>query len=179
MGESFKQKKSLLSQALRASTPVASSPAASSSSQSYSREYLSELKAATPSRAPKAEESTSDTEDVNDLSRAARDKYASVISADSAAGIPDPAAIAAAKNRRKAALDAQRHGVDIGEDYISLGKDPHPESRLMREEDEGEDGDEGLADYTGVNERLYIGKKANKAAARRLKGEIGELIDER
>ncbi len=49
----------------------------------------------------------------------------------------------------------------------------------MREEDEGEDGDEDLADYTGVNDRLYLGKGANKRAAQRLKGEIGELIEDR
>jgi GC-rich sequence DNA-binding factor len=49
----------------------------------------------------------------------------------------------------------------------------------MLEEDEGEDGDEDLADYTGVNDRLYLGKGANKRAAQRLKGEIGELIEDR
>ncbi|KLT41564.1 hypothetical protein CC85DRAFT_261824 [Cutaneotrichosporon oleaginosum] len=172
----FKQKKSLLSQALRASTPIASSPgaAAAASPQSYSADYLSELKAATPTRAPTAEESGS-----GHVSLAAREKYATEIDADSAAGIPDPAAIAAAKNRRKAAVHARRHGIEPGEDYISLGKEPHPESRLMREEDEGEEGDEGLADYTGVNDRLYLGKSANKRAAQRLKGEIGELIEDR
>ncbi|BEI96045.1 hypothetical protein CcaverHIS631_0109940 [Cutaneotrichosporon cavernicola] len=171
----FKQKKSLLSQALRASTPIASSQAAAaSSSQSYSAEYLSELKAATPTRAPAAD----DDDDSGNLSRAARDKYASVIDADSAAGIPDPVAIAAAKNRRKAVVEAKRHGIEPGEDFISLGKEPHPESRLMREEDEGEDGDEDLADYTGANDRLYLGKNANKRAAQRLKGEIGELIED-
>lgn len=107
------------------------------------------------------------------------EKYASVIDADSAVGIPDPAAIAAAKTRRKAAVDARRQGIEPGDDFISLGKEPHPESRLMREEDEGEDGDEGLEDYTGANDRLYIGKSANKRAAQRLKGEIGELIEDR
>ena len=36
-----------------------------------------------------------------------------------------------------------------------------------------------MADYTEANERLFLGKQANKSAARRLKGEIGELIDDR
>lgn len=36
-----------------------------------------------------------------------------------------------------------------------------------------------LADYTEVNERVQLGKGANRAAARRLKGEIGELIADR
>ena len=35
-----------------------------------------------------------------------------------------------------------------------------------------------LAEYTEANERLHLGKGANKAAARRLKGEIGEMIDD-
>ncbi|GMK57675.1 hypothetical protein CspeluHIS016_0405090 [Cutaneotrichosporon spelunceum] len=170
----FKQKKSLLSQALSASTPIASSSAAAtSSSQSYSAQYLSELKAATPTRA-----SAADDGDSGKLSRAAREKYASIIDAETAAGIPDPVAIAAAKNRRKAAVEAKRHGIEPGEDFISLGKEPHPESRLMREEDEGEDGDEDLADYTGANDQLFLGKNANKRAAQRLKGEIGELIED-
>jgi GC-rich sequence DNA-binding factor len=33
-----------------------------------------------------------------------------------------------------------------------------------------------LAEYTEAKDRLYIGKKANKDAARRMKGEIGEMI---
>jgi len=36
-----------------------------------------------------------------------------------------------------------------------------------------------LAEYTEQNDKLYLGKKANKAAARRMKGEIGEMIDDR
>jgi hypothetical protein len=36
-----------------------------------------------------------------------------------------------------------------------------------------------LAEYTEANDRLYLGKKANKAAARRMKGEIGEMIADR
>jgi len=73
-------------------------------------------------------------------------------------------------------------------------KGPHPESRLMREEDEGDEGDEGesfpsvpvgsllmidMAMYTEANDKLHIGKKAKGEAARRLRNEIGELIDDR
>jgi GC-rich sequence DNA-binding factor len=36
-----------------------------------------------------------------------------------------------------------------------------------------------LADFTGASDRLHLGKSANKAAARRLKGEIGEMIADR
>jgi GC-rich sequence DNA-binding factor len=35
-----------------------------------------------------------------------------------------------------------------------------------------------MADYTEANSRLPLGKNANRLAARRLKGEIGEMIDE-
>ena len=37
----------------------------------------------------------------------------------------------------------------------------------------------GLADYTEVNDKVFLGKSANKAAARRMRGEIGEMIEER
>lgn len=98
---------------------------------------------------------------------------------DESAGIPDAAAIAAAKNRRAQASRGTAGGEE--EDYISLGgsKGPHPESRLMREEDEMDDGDEDLADYTGANDRLFLGKEANRAAARRMRNEMGEMIAER
>ena len=36
-----------------------------------------------------------------------------------------------------------------------------------------------MAEYTEANDKLYLGKKANKSAARRLKGEIGEMIADR
>jgi GC-rich sequence DNA-binding factor len=36
-----------------------------------------------------------------------------------------------------------------------------------------------LAMYTEANDRLHLGKKANKDAARRLRNEIGEMIDDR
>lgn len=36
-----------------------------------------------------------------------------------------------------------------------------------------------LAMYTEANDKLYIGKKANKDAARRLRTEIGEMIEDR
>jgi GC-rich sequence DNA-binding factor len=81
----------------------------------------------------------------------AREKYASV---DSTEGIPDTAAIAAAKMKRQARVESSKHDIGGEEDFISLGggklivhdgedRGPHPESRLMREEDEGDEGDEG------------------------------------
>ena len=190
--EEFKPKKSLLSQSLKLpSTPT--SDASPPSSSIYSREHLSELKASTPSKAPQNarvdddDDDEDQDEDGSGLSRIAREKYASVLVEDTTAGIPDEAAVAAAKSKRQAAVESGKH--DLGEDYKALGggqiavydgeKGPHPESRLMREEDEGEEGDEELAEYTEVNDKLFLGKKANKSAARRMRGEMGEMIDER
>ncbi|WWC65639.1 uncharacterized protein I303_108259 [Kwoniella dejecticola CBS 10117] len=193
----FKPKKSLLSQQIKLPTSSSSTslntPSSSNGISSiYSREYLSELKASTPTRAPRSAEVHDAEEDEDDngdgLSRIARDKYSTSIVEDTTAGIPDTAAIAAAKAKRQAALESAKHGGNE-EDYISLGNSklaiydgdsgPHPESRLQREEDEEGDGDEDMADYTEANDKLYLGREANRAAARRLKGEIGEMIAER
>lgn len=151
-------RKSLLSQSfsLNQANSAPSSPAPASvsdASPSYSQDYLSQLKASTPSRAPRAVtlENDNEEEDGTGLSRIARDKYASI---DTTEGIPDTAAIAAAKMKRQAKVESSKHDIGGEEDFISLGggklvvhdgedRGPHPESRLMREEDEGDEGDEG------------------------------------
>ena len=147
-GTPFRVKKSLLSQSFK--LPTTDSPAASTSGRTYSSEYLSELKASTPSKVPQRVTVENEDEDEAGLSRLARDKYASQYVDDTTAGIPDAAAVAAAKSKRQAAVESTKH--DLGEDYIALGgqvavydgeKGPHPESRLMREDDEVGDGDEG------------------------------------
>ncbi|WWC73495.1 uncharacterized protein I206_107465 [Kwoniella pini CBS 10737] len=192
----FKPKKSLLSQQIKlpnsSSSISLNTPSSSNGTSSiYSREHLSELKASTPTRAPRTTEvhdDDDDEDDSNGLSRIAREKYSTSIVEDTTAGIPDTAAIAAAKAKRQAALESSKHG-GTGEDYISLGNSklaiydgdsgPHPESRLQREDDEEGDGDEDMAEYTEANDKLYLGRDANRAAARRLKGEIGEMIADR
>ncbi|TKA52589.1 hypothetical protein B0A53_04599 [Rhodotorula sp. CCFEE 5036] len=52
------------------------------------------------------------------------------------------------------------------------------ESRLVREEDEIGDGDEDMAAFTDSLSRLPLGKRANADAARRLREEMGEMIDD-
>jgi GC-rich sequence DNA-binding factor len=168
-GEGFRPKKSLLSQNIKlphSAGYYTSSPGASGVS-SYSREYLSELKASTPTRAPRTatdgddeEDEPMDGADLRDeedgtgLSRLAREKYASNFAEDTTAGIPDAAAVASARMKRQARVELAKHGGEVEEDYIALGggrvvvhdgraEGPHPESRLMREEDEGEEFDEG------------------------------------
>lgn len=191
-GTPFKPTKSRLSEQIKDrlhSTPTASTSSTqtpASSSSMYSKEYLDQLKASTPSRAPrKADE---DEVDASGLSQLARNKYATRID-DTTEGIPDPVAIAAARQQRQRALEKNKHGGNE-EDYIPLGKGqiaiyddsnkgPHPESRLMREDDEEGDGDEDLAEFTEANDKTYLGRDANKAAARRAKGEKDELIADR
>jgi GC-rich sequence DNA-binding factor len=48
----------------------------------------------------------------------------------------------------------------------------------VREEDELGDGDEDLADFTGSLESVPLGRKANRQAAIKLRGEMGEMIEE-
>jgi len=156
-GEASKPRRSLLSQSTtaRLENAVASSSSPLGASPSYSSDYLSQLKANTPTRGPRpaAVDDGDDIEEVdaNGLSKMARDKYASV---DTTEGIPDTAAIAAAKMKRQARVESSKHDINGEEDFISLGggklivhdgedRGPHPESRLMREEDEGDEGDEG------------------------------------
>lgn len=165
-GMTFKPKKSLLSQQLKlpptpSTSDTTGTPSTMKTSGVYSREYLSELKAATPTRAPRGVTDTiedDNAEDSSGLSRLAREKYASNFAQDTTAGIPDAATIAAAKMKRQAAMGGNgpaSASAENEEDYISLGsgdgkiaiydaqQGPHPESRLMREEDEEGEGDEG------------------------------------
>ena len=158
----FKPRKSLLSQQVNlhssSTAPAQATSSPSFGASMYSKEYLSELKASTPSRAPRVDDATPEGQngqsgEEGGLSAVARDKYASMIVEDSTAGIPDAAAVASAKMKRQAAVESAKRGVD-SEDFISFGggqiavydgeKGPHPESRLMREEDEGGEGDEGM-----------------------------------
>lgn len=61
--------------------------------------------------------------------------------------LPTSSSIAAAKEKRKLLRKA---GGEIGDDYVSLSltkrvdQGPHPESRLVREEDELGEADDGM-----------------------------------
>jgi GC-rich sequence DNA-binding factor len=146
-----------------------SSTPAAVSSVSYNNAYLEELKASTPMKAPRPQDSedepqSMEIDDVRDPSSStifapSLSRYAPVL--DTTQGIPDAAAIAAAKAKRKTATGtgvSSSSGLG-GEDYVSINQDngklavfdadargdvgPHPESRLQREEDEDGDGDAG------------------------------------
>ena len=72
---------------------------------------------------------------------------------------------------------------------------PHPESRLMREEDELGEGEDGrlsldfhitllttwvaeMAEYTGAQERIALGKKGRKDEERKRRMGMAEMIED-
>ena len=113
--------------------------------------------------------------------------------------IPSISTVQAAKEKR----DRLRKMGAIGDDYISLSltqrddipQGPHPESRLMREEDELGEGDDGascnlvvfnrngllsaipeFAEYTSAQDRIALGKKSRKVEAQKRRAEMSEMI---
>ncbi len=117
---------------------------------------------------------------------------------ETAAAIPSESSIKAAKERRER---LRKTGASTDEDYISLSmakredvdQGPHPESRLMREEDDLGEGDDGrflsrlypspserstveFAEYTSAQERIALGKKARKKATVDRREAMKELI---
>lgn len=112
--------------------------------------------------------------------------------------IPSESSIKTAKERRER---LRKTGVSTDEDYISLSltkredvdQGPHPESRLVREEDELGEGDDGMpslhlrwllskrevtefSEYTSAQERIALGKKARKQATTQRREAMKELI---
>ncbi|KAH8114705.1 nineteen complex-related protein 2-domain-containing protein [Phellopilus nigrolimitatus] len=196
-GEVFHVKKSNLSRKLKlgpSSSPGITLPSnldqASISSQSsgvvYSKEYLSELKASTqsaPTNLPPVGNYESDMAlDANEIDGAVI--VDQEMTAESASEIPAESSILAAKQKRER-LRQTNPSTGQGEDeFISLAvtrKDdtyqgPHPESRLMREDDELGEGDDEFAEYTAAHERIALGKKSKKkeAASRRCSEEHDE-----
>ncbi|KAF8319659.1 hypothetical protein DL93DRAFT_2164354 [Clavulina sp. PMI_390] len=199
-GDEFKVKKSALSRKLALSS--SSSPAKTQLSEAsfstpqssggmYSKSYLAELKANTPSTpAFKAQPSS------NPISLAAGDdgnmsmEYDAMeesFTADTLPDIPTEASIKAAKEKR----ERMRHlGITTSDspsdEFISLSltktdkrdQGPHPESRLQTEDDDLGEGDDDMAQYTEAQDRIALGKKARKNAAKQRKATIAELIDE-
>ncbi|EKM51607.1 uncharacterized protein PHACADRAFT_31439 [Phanerochaete carnosa HHB-10118-sp] len=165
-----------------------STPARTNGAPTYSAEYLSELKASTPSTRPRLQDDDSISYDA-DVSLAAdtlaQSSLASIVDltgdADTEASILSSSAVQAAKEKRDR-LRKMRTTAD--EDFISLSvtkhsdipQGPHPESRLMREEDELGEGDDEYAEYTSAQERIALGKKSKKVEARKRREEMSELI---
>lgn len=144
----------------------------------YDQAYLSELKAQTPgARAsqPPAERHDVSMADVDPLE--VNDTLGV-----SETTIPSESSILAAKAKR----DRLRNVKHPDEDFISLFltgqgdeyQGPHPESRLVREEDELGEGDDEFADFTSAQERIALGKKSKKVEASKRRDEMKELIED-
>lgn len=97
--------------------------------------------------------------------------------------IPSGSSIIAAKQKRERLRAVEKTGE---EDYISLSvskssdysQGPHPESRLVREEDELGDADDEYADFTSAQERIALGKKSRKVEAKKKREAMQEMIVE-
>ncbi|GAA5977143.1 hypothetical protein JCM10908_004871 [Rhodotorula pacifica] len=150
----------------------------------YSKEYLDELKRG-QLNAPKhgtgigGETGEGAAAGYDSLTRS---KFASEQLQDPT-DLPSSQQIERARQRReelrKAGLAAP---ASTGEDgFVSLQvgfASKGGESRLVREEDEIGDGDEDMAAFTDSLSRLPLGKRANAVAARRMREEMGEMIDD-
>ncbi|KAI0087050.1 nineteen complex-related protein 2-domain-containing protein [Irpex rosettiformis] len=197
-GEVFKVKKSNLSRKLALGksslvgnvSPSSHNPTSSRPEDrpTYDAAYLSELKAATPSSRPKMNKDESISYD-NDISLNV-DSPGNVShlqevvdltgDVDMEASIPSSSAINAAKEKR----ERLRQTEPFEQDFISLSltkrqdisQGPHPESRLVREDDEVGEGDDEYAEYTSAQERIALGKKSRKVEARKRREEMNEMI---
>ncbi|KAG9315745.1 GCFC-domain-containing protein [Chiua virens] len=199
---SFQIKKSSLSRQLTLGSHPASLPATldqatisnrSNGAPVYDQAHLSELKASTYSVRPPA---NNDAYDVNvsmivdeaafeiselpgKISASRHGALRSCSPEGAETVIPSQSRIVAAKERR----ERLRTGT-AEQEYISLTvtkrsdvlEGPHPESRLVREEDEVGEGDDEYAEYTSAQERIALGKKARKADASKRRDTMKEMI---
>ncbi|KXN82858.1 GC-rich sequence DNA-binding factor 2 [Leucoagaricus sp. SymC.cos] len=183
-GEVFQVKKSSLSRKLALGKHPSSVPLnldratiSPSSGPKYDQAYLNELKANTPSARPAANNDTVSTPSDYDSSM----QIVDIDMEDSTTVIHSEASIKAAKERRER---LRKTGQTAEEDFISLSvtrrqdvdQGPHPESRLVREEDELGEGDDEFAEYTSAQERIALGKKARKKAAADRREAMMDLI---
>ncbi|OCH90931.1 hypothetical protein OBBRIDRAFT_563603 [Obba rivulosa] len=200
-GEVFQVKKSNLSRKLTLGTHPASpsnvlisnfvptvTPTKSIGGPTYDAAYLSELKASTPSARPPApvDDSISYDADISlDMEALQQSSLAPMLGpsgeGETETVIPSGSSILAAKQKRERLRSVKASG---DEDYISLSvtkrsdfsQGPHPESRLMREEDELGDADDEFAEFTSAQERIALGKKSRKLEAKKRRDEMNEMI---
>ncbi|KAG0659930.1 hypothetical protein C6P46_004870 [Rhodotorula mucilaginosa] len=172
--------------ALGSPVKTESSAAAAAATRSiYSKEYLDELKRS-QLKAPKP----ASEEETVALSPAGYDSLTrSKFGAEQlqeSTELPSSQQIERARLRReelrKAGLAEPARATPGNDDgFVSLQvgfASKGGESRLVREEDEIGDGDEDMAAFTDSLSRLPLGKRANADAARRLREEMGEMIDD-
>ncbi|KAH9042156.1 nineteen complex-related protein 2-domain-containing protein [Lactarius pseudohatsudake] len=150
----------------------------------YDEAHLNELKASTPSFRPST--STDGDHDFDTPIISTPGDLGTESLADPEAGgvaIPSQSFVLAAKEKRER-LRTSSPASSHTDDYISLSLTkrndeylgPHPESRLMREDDDLGEGDDDFAEYTSAKTRIALGKKAKKAEANKVREEMQDLI---
>ncbi|KAJ7195498.1 nineteen complex-related protein 2-domain-containing protein [Mycena pura] len=192
-GEVFKVKKSSLSQRLSLGTHPALPKNLEQASISphrgptYDKAYLNELKASTPTSRPSMSVDNSYDADISmDVDRlvslsASLWRTQNYGPLESETFIPPESSVKEARERRER---LRQDGVPAEDEFISLSvvkrsdedHGPHPESRLVREEDELGEGDDEYAEYTSAQERIALGKKSRKLEASKRRDTMKEMI---
>ncbi|KAG6334692.1 hypothetical protein ID866_4391 [Astraeus odoratus] len=183
-GDTFQVKKSKLSRklalgihpanALPDTLDQATISARTNGGPVYNAAYLSELRASTQSAPLPVHDP-----DIYDANISMNVEDAVIMSSD--VTIPSQSSIRAAKEKRE-----RLRAIGPDEDYMSLAvttrndtyQGPHPESRLVREEDELGEGDDEYAEYTSAQERIALTKKSRKLEATKRKDSMQEMINE-
>ncbi|EDR13826.1 uncharacterized protein LACBIDRAFT_309262 [Laccaria bicolor S238N-H82] len=182
--EVFQVKKSNLSKKLALGTHPATVALNSSISTSrgptYDQTYLNQLKASTPTSRPRLADDAYDADTSMNIDVSLNDMDVDID--DSASfNLPSESSIKVAKEKRERLRKTQAAGE---EDFISLSltrradepPGPHPESRLVREEDELGEGEDEFAEYTSAQERIALGKKSKKLEASKRRDNMKEMI---
>ncbi|KAK4050995.1 hypothetical protein OIV83_003124 [Microbotryomycetes sp. JL201] len=168
-----------LSSATASPTASQNAPRAEYGGAIYSKAHLDELRA---NQLPSRQAASS----YDDLTRS---KFSKQLDngddGDMAGPIPSSAAIAEARKKREllrtSGAQSSSAATTTQDDYISLQvgfAHKGGDSRLVREDDEIGDGDDDMAEFTGAQDKVPLGKKANKEAAQRLKSGMIDMIDE-
>ncbi|KAL8858004.1 MAG: hypothetical protein Q9178_005465 [Gyalolechia marmorata] len=148
---------------------------------SYSAEYLNELKTSTPTTPRELVPTTdSDVEESKAVDLAA--KFGSDLSMYGNSAIPTDAEIQEKKQRRARLAKEEEyinlHGSDSSDDdrnEITLRpKNEHPETRLVRDDEDIMEGFDELVD----DGRIALGRKAEREQRRKQKSEMEALINE-
>ncbi|KAF6755800.1 nineteen complex-related protein 2-domain-containing protein [Ephemerocybe angulata] len=187
-GEVFQIKKSKLSKSLTLGKLASNVPlnleqaSISPSRPTYDQAYLNELKATTPtSRPPQYASADADMSMDVEVSTRSVDVFEDA-DASGEAFIPSESSVKAVKEKRERLRKLKVSGE---EDFISLSvtrrsedSGPHPESRLVREEDELGEGEDEFAEYTSAQDRIALGKKSRKKEASKRREAMEEMIND-
>ncbi|KAF9468648.1 nineteen complex-related protein 2-domain-containing protein [Collybia nuda] len=185
-GDVFQVKKSNLSRKLALGKNAASIPlnldqaTISSHGPTYDQAHLQQLKASTPTSRPVAANDAYDVDMSIDIESAPTMSVDTMDPLGSEAIIPSESSIKIAREKRER---LRKTGLSGEEEFISLSvvrkseeQGPHPESRLVREEDELGEGDDEFAEYTSAQERIALGKKSRKLEAGKRRDVMKEMI---